>query len=450
MEITIIQFRVFLLFDKNKEENPIIEQAKELPNIDLYIFDDMLTALAHIHLNPDLLVFDIDIFDTIFLVEQVKENSPVTKIILIGSPIEIRKGIEFIKMGAADFFEKPHLDSNLILREVNSFYQMQLLDNSQEGKNSSLIEKYRAFGFIGNSRSMRRLYRMMDNASRINSHICISGESGSGKELVARTIQKLSKIKEGPILLFDVYSTPKELLEITLFGQEKNVFAGILKRQIGIIEYASGGTLIIDNIDAISLILQTRLQRALQEKKFIRSGGQNIVFLNARIIAMSQTNLLAQVNKNIFRKDLYYLLSNILIEVPPLRKRGQDILALASHILRDFIRKNKLKSLIFTQSAKDTLLNHPFPGNIRELKAIIESSAMMVSPPEISKEDLIFHEEPTVSDWLGEDLTLQEFTNNIILYYLAKYDNNVLLVADKLKIGKSTIYRLLKTTNTHK
>lgn len=447
MDSAVIQFRLFLLLDYKQEASHIIDQAKVLSDTDLYIFDDMLSMLAHIHLNPDLLLVDAEKFDLVFLLKQIKEESPSTKTILIGNALTIQKIISLLKLGASDYFQRTDLPKDLLSREKTSFYQKILSDKTIDTK-ISLVEKYKTFGFIGNSRVMRKLYRLIENAARNNGHICIIGESGTGKELVANTIHQLSKNKEKPFFLFDIYSTPKELLETTLFGQEKNVFSGILKRQIGIIEQASGSTLIIDNINALSLVLQTRLHRALQEKKFLRPGGQNIVFLNARIIALSQIDLLKAVNKNLFRKDLYYSLSNILIEIPPLRKRGQDILLHASHILREFIRNNKLKSLIFTQIAKDALLNHPFPGNIRELKSIIESSAMMATPPEIDKEDLIFNETPSISDWLGEELSMQEFTTKIILYYLSKYDNDVLLVAQKLAIGKSTIYRLLKKVST--
>lgn len=443
MDTTIVRFRLFILFSPSPSRNILLSQAQSLSDVDLYIFEDILQALAHIHLCPDLLVADAANFDAVFLLEQTKENSPMTKTILIGQPLPTRKIVLLMKKGAADYIETSELTENMLQSELTEFNTKILSNNSKNAK-ITIVEKFKAFGFVGNSRSMQNLYRLMENAGRSSGHICIVGESGSGKELVAKTIQQLSKNKEAPLYFFDIYAIPEALLEIELFGQEKNVFSGILKRHIGIIEQASGGILIIDNVDIMPLPLQGRLQRALQEKKFLRPGGQNIVFFNARILAMSQKNLLNAVEKGQFRKDLYYQLSTILIEVPPLRKRGQDILILASHILRDFIRKNKLKTLIFTQSAKDILLSHSFPGNVRELKAIVESSAMMASPPEISKDDLIFHETIAINTWLGEELTLQAFTDNIILYYLDKYDNDVLLVADKLNIGKSTIYRLLK------
>ena len=446
MDINIVTFRLFLLLGKSTDNSSLFEQADSLLGVDLYLFDDMLHALSHIHLVPDVVVIDADIFDTNFLLEQIRKNSPSSEIYLFGGDIDFRKAIEIIRMGATDYYSKNGIPTNFLVNLQKKFNQKILVETEKESKNSS-VEKFKTFGFIGNSRSMQKLYRLMENAARSTGHICISGETGSGKEFVATTIQQLSRNKETPITFFDLCAVPEELLETELFGQEKNVFSGILKRQIGIIEKASGGTLVIDNIDTLKPPLQARLQRALQEKKYLRPGGQNIVFFNARIFALSQKNLLLEVDKGYFRKDLYYLLSTILVEVPPLRKRGQDILMLASHILRDFIRKNKLKSLIFTQSAKDTLLHHPFPGNIRELKAIVESSAMMASPPEIDKNDLIFHEVPSISDWLGEELTLEQFTNNIILYYLEKYNNDVLLVAKKLDIGKSTIYRLLKKIN---
>ncbi len=433
--------KIFVLSKNNDFSHNIKWFLAEEPSLSFEIFQDSKTFLAHIHLNPHCCILLVEDEEMPILWGEISELQPTTDIICVSLEPNLQTGISLIKKGVSEYIALEEWDNELIKIWATKKRQQEYWREEQK---VNLIEKFKALGFIGSSRIMRKLYRQIENIAITNSNVLIRGETGTGKELCAKAIHHLSKRKEAPIYYLDISSALPNELEKKLFGLEKNTFAGILQREIGALEQASNGVLILDNIDALPLHLQGRLQRAIQEKKFLRPGGNNIVFFQARLIYLSQKDLQQAIKKSLFRPDIYRQISTNEIIIPELKKRGQDILQLAQHFLREFIRKNKIKNLIFTHSAKDTLLQYSFPGNIRELKNIIEASALMTESQEIGKEQLIFTVSSSIKTWLEEELSLEEYNEKIIFHFLEKYDNNVLEVAQKLKIGKSTIYRLLK------
>jgi len=213
---------------------------------------------------------------------------------------------------------------------------------------------------------------------------------------------------------------PKELLESELFGYEKGAFTGATARKKGQFELADKGTLFLDEIAEMDLNIQAKLLRAIQERQVLRVGGEQP------------------------REDLYYRLLGLNIDLPPLRERGNDILLLAQHFLNDFAKNNQLGQLTFSKSAKAKLLNYSYPGNVRELKAIVDLSAVMASGDIIEEEDIQFNSIRKEAGFLTQEMSMEAYKHRIIHYYLNKYDKDVLLVAKKLDIGKSTIYRMLK------
>jgi len=200
----------------------------------------------------------------------------------------------------------------------------------------------------------------------------------------------------------------------------------------------------LDEIGEMDINMQSKLLRVLQEKEITRLGGNNTVKIDVRIIVATHKNLAEEVKKGNFREDLYYRLLGLPIPLPPLRDRGNDIILLASYFLETFCKENKLSKLTISSGAKAKLLKYPYPGNIRELKAIIDLAAVMASGDTITQEDINFTSLNTFSDFMIEETTLNEYTKRIIKYFLNKYDNNVLKVASKLDIGKSTIYKMIK------
>jgi DNA-binding NtrC family response regulator len=230
-----------------------------------------------------------------------------------------------------------------------------------------------------------------------------------------------------------------------MFGYEKGAFTGANTRKIGKFEEAGKGTIFLDEIGEMDMNMQSKLLRVLQEKEVTRIGGHNLIKVNARLIVATNLNLEEEVEKGNFRQDLFYRLLGLPIFLPPLRNRSNDILMLAKHFADEFCDENNLPLKTFSEHAQKKLLSYPFPGNVRELKAITELAVVMSNSKTIDDEDISFTTRSNQAQFLlEEENTLQGYTRKIIKSYLEKYDNNIIKVAKKLDIGKSTIYRMLK------
>ncbi|MGB3586456.1 MAG: sigma 54-interacting transcriptional regulator, partial [Tunicatimonas sp.] len=221
-------------------------------------------------------------------------------------------------------------------------------------------------------------------------------------------------------------------------------FTGAAARRIGKFEEAQGGTIFLDEIGEMELSLQAKMLRVLQEREVVRIGGNQVTKLDIRILVATHRDLADEVTSGNFREDLYYRLLGLPIHLPPLRDRGNDIILLARFLLSQFCKDNNMGGITFTKSAQEKLLKYTFPGNVRELKSTIELAAVMAEGHLIEADDIRFNSVRKEENFILEELTMREYTFRIILHFLKKYDNNVLLVAKKLDIGKSTIYRYLK------
>ena len=234
------------------------------------------------------------------------------------------------------------------------------------------------------------------------------------------------------------------MIESEFFGYEKGAFTGANSRKIGKFEIANKGTIFLDEIGEMDLNMQAKLLRVIQEKELTRVGGNKPVKFDARVVVATNRNLAKEVQKGNFREDLYYRLLGLPIEIPPLRYRGNDILILAKFFVDEFCKENKMEKLEISTKAQEKLLKYPFPGNVRELKAIMELSCVLTNSEFIEEDHVSFNSTNAKSDFLLDEDTLQGYVKKIVKYYLQKYNNNVLVVAKKLDIGKSTIYRMMK------
>jgi transcriptional regulator with GAF, ATPase, and Fis domain len=237
---------------------------------------------------------------------------------------------------------------------------------------------------------------------------------------------------------------PKELIESELFGHEKGAFTGAVARKEGKFEEANGGTIFLDEIAELDLSLQSKILRVLQEREIIRVGGNEKVKLEVRLIIATHKNLADEVSKGNFREDLYYRIIGLPIELPPLRERGNDVLILAKHFADEFSKDNKLGGIVIAADAKEKLLRYNYPGNVRELKAMIDLAVVMSNGHEIIADDISFTSTRNEASFINEEKTLRQYTCDIIKYFLKKYDDDVIAVADKLDIGKSTIYKMIQ------
>jgi len=241
-----------------------------------------------------------------------------------------------------------------------------------------------------------------------------------------------------------VAAIPKDLMESELFGHEKGAFTGAVTRRIGKFEEADKGTLFLDEIAELDINLQTKLLRALQEREIVRIGGNQVLPINVRIIVATNKNLLQEVQDKNFREDLYYRLLGLPIEIAPLRERENDVLILAKHFIDGFCKENKILKKTLTEDAQQKLLHYHFPGNVRELKSIIDLAIVMSDNDMIESHHIMLGSGGNPAQLMMKEIPLREYERQIIQHYLDKYNRDVLLVARKLDIGKSTIYRMIQ------
>jgi two-component system response regulator AtoC len=296
----------------------------------------------------------------------------------------------------------------------------------------------------GNSPEISNIDQIIEKASKTNISVSVFGETGTGKELAAKAIHYNSLKANKPFIAVNIASLPNDLIESELFGYEKGAFTGAQNRRIGKMEEANGGTLFLDEIGEMDLSIQSKLLRALQEREISRLGSNQIIKLDFRLIVATHKNLQNEVKLGNFREDLYYRIFGFPIELPSLRSRGQDIILLANYFIKLFCTENKINVVELTKSAKEKLLKYPWPGNVRELKAVIELAVVMTNSNEISENEISFNPIDSKSNILLQEMTMEQYQKEIINSYLKKYNNNVVLVAQKLNMGKSTIYNMLQ------
>ncbi len=414
---------------------------------EIHVFTDGRACLNHLHLNPSIISLDYSLPDMTgeAVLKKIKAYNKDIGIIILSGQNDVAVAVQLLKDGANDYIVKDDDTKNRLYQSVQILKKNIALTQEVAQLKDELGHKFKFDNTIkGNSRAIQGVFKLLQKAVKTNITVSVTGETGTGKELVAKSIHYNSEQRKGNFVAVNVSAIPKDLLESELFGYEKGAFTGANTRKLGHFELANNGTLFLDEIGEMHISLQAKLLRAIQEREFIRIGGAKPIRFDARIIVATHRNLADEVENGNFREDLYYRLLGLPIELPPLRDRGNDIVLLAIFFLNDFIKNNKLDKITITKKAKEKLLSYSFPGNVRELKAIIELSAVMCEENTITVDDIKFNSPKRADNFLTKELTLKDYNNKIIKHFLDKYDRDVLLVAKKLNIGKSTIYRMLK------
>jgi len=404
-------------------------------------------CIQQLHQKPDLITMDYSLPDMngAELLKQVQQVSPSVPVIIISAQEDVVTAIELYKKGIADYLVKDDHTKDLLWNAVNRIRENQALKKEVETLREELGQKYEFEKVIkGSSPAIRKIFALMEKGAKTNINVSITGETGTGKELVAKAIHYHSDRKKKPFIALNMAAIPAELLESELFGHEKGSFTGALVRKIGKFEEANQGTLFLDEIGEMDLNLQSKLLRVLQERELIRVGGNEKVKLDIRLIVATHKNLAEQVKLGRFREDFYYRIMGLPIELPPLRERGNDLLLLAKFFLDDFCKENKLPLKQFSVQAKDRLMKYHFPGNVRELKSMIDLAVVMSDGPEIQDTDISFLAAQAEEDIFAKEKTLREYNNQIVQHFLNKYNHNVIKVAEKLDVGKSTIYKMIQ------
>lgn len=325
---------------------------------------------------PHLMILDIWMpeMDGLETLRRVKEFVPMTQVMMISGHGSIETAVKAIKLGAYDYIEKPLSLENVTLRVKHALEQFRL---AQE--NRSLRTKVQQkFELVGQSPAMQRLRDLIKTAGPTNSRVLIGGENGTGKELVARAIHMHSIRSDHPFVAVNCAAIPETLIESELFGHEKGSFTGATSMKRGQFEQADGGTLFLDEIGDMSLNTQAKVLRALQEQQFTRVGGTKLMKVDVRVLAASNKDLEKEIGKGQFREDLYYRLNVVPIVVPPLRERREDIPALVRHFMKMHVEEQGLRMKEVSPEAMAVFQHYEWPGNIRELRNLIERLMIMV------------------------------------------------------------------------
>ena len=325
---------------------------------------------------PDLMLLDIWMpeMDGLETLRKVKESSPATQVMMMSGHGSIETAVKAIKLGAYDYIEKPLSLENVTLRVKHALEQHRL-----EEENRALRTKVeRRFELVGESPVMLQLRQLIQTAGPTNSRVLIGGENGTGKELVARAIHQHSARVDKPFVAVNCAAIPETLIESELFGHEKGSFSGATSMKRGQFEQADGGTLFLDEIGDMSLSTQAKVLRALQEQQFTRVGGTKLIKVDVRVIAASNKDLLKEIEKGGFREDLFYRLNVVPIVVPPLRDRREDVPLLVKHFMNVHTEEQGLKIKQISPEAMSIFAQYEWPGNIRELKNLIERLMIMV------------------------------------------------------------------------
>jgi DNA-binding NtrC family response regulator len=405
-------------------------------------------CLKNLHQKPDLITVDLSLPDMTgrMLYKKIRELLPNTSVIILSGQEDISEAISLLKEGVQDYIVKDKGAKDLLWNSIARIRETNSLRAEVEELKLEISEKFRVQNcLIGQSEAVKKVVTLMDKAVRSDINVSITGETGTGKEVVARCIHYNSGRKKGKFVPVNMAAIPKELLESELFGHEKGAFTGAVARKIGRFEEANGGTIFLDEIAELDFSIQSKLLRVLQERELTKVGGIEVIKLDIRLIVATHKNLTEEVRNKTFREDLFYRIMGLTIEIPPLRYRGNDIILLADHFLENFLYKNKLPKVKFNKGAKKRLIEYHYPGNVRELKAIVELAVVICDGNEIIDKDIIFNSNISETSHTQEIKTLRQHICDIVQYHLTMNGNDIKYTANMLDIGVSTIYKMIKS-----
>jgi two-component system nitrogen regulation response regulator NtrX len=398
---------------------------------------------------PDLIFLDIWMpgMDGLEALAEVKRLRPESAVVMISGHATIETAVKATKLGAYDFIEKPLSLEKTLLAAARALEHSRL-----ERENRDLRARLeRGQEIVGRSPLIDELRAQIATAAPTNGRVLIHGENGSGKELVARAIHALSARREGPFVEVNCAAIPEELIESELFGHERGAFTGAVARRRGKFELADQGTIFLDEVGDMSLKTQAKVLRVLEEQAFERVGGKETIRVDVRVLAASNQNLRDLIAAGRFREDLFYRLSVIPIEVPPLRQRKEDIPLLVEHFIKLFSGENGKRPKTVSVEALAYFLSYDWPGNVRELRNMVERLVIMAPRDVITPEDLpppVRSREAGAAEETQREKPLKEareaFERAFILAELRAHDWNMTRTAEKLGIERSHLYRKLK------
>lgn len=442
-----LPFTIYIVEDNEWYNRLLVHTLSLNPDYVVKSFFSAKELLAALSDQPDVVTLDFRLPDMNGdeLLKRIKQDYPSIEVIVISEQQDIETAVKLLKLGAYDYLVKSEDIRDRILNAVNHVrknagLQQEIVTLKQEVAHKYDFEKT----IIGQSDALKNMFKLISKATETSITVTITGETGTGKEVVAKAIHYNSPRKNQPFIAINMAALPAELIESELFGYEKGAFTGAAARRIGKFEEASGGTLFLDEIGEMDISFQAKLLRALQEKEITRIGNNTPIKVDCRIIVATNRDLQSEVKEKKFREDLYYRLFGLPIHLPALRERDNDVLLLSKHFITLFCKENGLPSKTLSDDAKFKLMNYQWPGNIRELKSVIELGVVMADKDEIKASDLTIKIAEILPNIISENKTMRDYSIEIVMHYMEKHNNNTKLVADELDIGQTTVYRLLK------
>ncbi len=413
--------------------------------------DDGSAAVEAVHRQPfDLVLMDIRMIrlSGIEALGEIKDFNPAIPVILMTAYASVETAVEALKKGAYDYLTKP-LDFDELKLAIERAMEHSRLREENRLLRESLGLQFDRRNLIGRSAVMTRLLETVAQVAPSEATVLITGESGTGKEVIAGAIHYNSPRREEPFIKINCAAIPETLLESELFGHEKGAFTGADRRREGKFRQADGGSIFLDEVSEMSLAMQVRLLRVLQEREITRVGGEEVIRVNVRVITATNRDLAAAIEAGRFRKDLFYRLNVVTLHVPPLRERKDDIPPLAEHFLKMFAEKNRKRVRGFTPQAMDRLLRYDWPGNVRELMNTVERGVVLARSEYIDEGELtpVLLKEPgekTLPPGEAGAVSLEALEKATILKTLDQTGGNKSEAARRLGITRRTLHQKLK------
>jgi DNA-binding NtrC family response regulator len=382
--------------------------------------------------------------DGLYLLEDLKRQGVTAPVVMMSGQAHIEMAVRATRLGAIDFLEKP-ISSDKLMLTVDNALKLQRL----ESENRQLRQRLGKHEIVWKGEAMRRVMAQVDRVAASESRVCIFGETGTGKELVARTIHERSPRAAGPFVTLNCAAVPAELIESELFGHEKGSFTGASGRHIGKFEQADQGTIFLDEIGDMPLNMQAKLLRVLEEGEVERIGGDKPITVNVRVVVATHRDLEARVREEKFRQDLFHRIHVFPLLLPPLRERRDDIPALVDHFAAQVCAQNGWKSVSFTPDAIEALQSHPWPGNVRELRNMVERLILLATDGQVDVET-VQQALPKISPAVATSGAIgsgeladrvQAFEREVILAELKRSHQNMSLAAKTLGLERSHLYK---------